>query len=87
MYKADFHEVSPGIWFPVSGKNEVYFTKEPYELRAKYTVKVSQILINDASFNENLFQVNFPDGTRVIDAVTGVELIAGDPMSIKLHGM
>lgn len=87
IYKADFREISPGIWFPVFGENEVYFTEEPYELRAKYTVKVSQTLINDPSFNENLLQVNFPDGTRVIDAVTGVELISGDPMSIKMHGM
>jgi len=78
IYKAEFQEIVPGIWFPISSEDEVYFTKEPYDLRTKYTVKISDIKINDPSFNKNLFQVEFPDGTMVRDAITGIEFIVGD---------
>jgi hypothetical protein len=72
--KAKFSKVSPGIWFPIEGEGTGFFMDDPKMLQYKRTVEVNEITINDPNFyDEGLFQVDFPEGTRVLDTVAGLK--------------
>lgn len=86
-YTAKFTEVSPNIWFPTEGEDIRFSIDDPTLLRLKSTIKVSEVTINDPNFYENLFHVDFPKGTRVLDATSGIQYTVGKPMSQKLHGV
>ncbi|MBW7989234.1 MAG: hypothetical protein FVQ84_04350 [Planctomycetes bacterium] len=87
-WTANFEEFGEGIWFPAEGTINSYFDKPPYEPQTLSTVKVSNIKINDPNeLDINLFHFDLPKGTRVIDAISGIQYIVGEPMSQKLHGV
>ncbi len=74
-YDARYREIEPGIWFPVEG---VYFNglrKNPYH---KITMKNKDLKINDLNFYNNLFQMDFVEGTHVYDAVSGLRYVVGE---------
>ena len=84
-YTAKFMEVSPNVWFPSEGEDISFSMDDPTLLRLKSTIKVSVVTINDPNFYENLFHVDFPKGTRVIDAISGIQYTVGEPMSKKVY--
>ncbi|MHC4171459.1 MAG: hypothetical protein ACYST5_00760 [Planctomycetota bacterium] len=87
-WTANFEEFGEGIWFPREGTINSYFYEPPYEPDTLTTVKVSNIKINDPDeFNMNLFHFDLPKGTRVIDTISGIQYIVGEPLSRKLHGV
>jgi len=84
---ADFSEVIPGVWFPVAGEEVQYFRDDPDKLEMRISVKVSAIKINDPNFGDGLFEVDFPEGTRVTNTLTGLQYVVGEQMSEKPHGV
>lgn len=85
--KANFTEVSPGVWFPTEGEDNRFTLDDPPLLRLKSTMKVTGVTINDPNFYEGLFRIDFPKGTSVVDATTGLKYTVGKPMSEKMYGI
>jgi len=83
-YTAEYKELVQGVWFPI-GVTEVGFSAEGLE-QTKSTIRTSQIKINDPNFHDGLFHVDFPKGTKVLDKVTGVKYVVGDPTSYRVYG-
>jgi hypothetical protein len=84
---ATFNEVSPGIWFPVSGESLLFNVDNPSQVRTQTTVKISDIAINDPNFYDGLYRVDFPKGTIVTDLASGFQYTVGEPMSERFHGI
>ncbi len=88
IYEASFRQLDEGIWFPEHAESTWYYKDgDSNKLRAKDTAKISNIIINDPSICKETFTIKLPEGTRVIDVVTGVEFVVDNPMSVKLHGV
>lgn len=62
-YDARYREVEPGIWFPVEGKYFNGYLTDPYN---KVAVKIKDVRINDPDLSDNMFHVNFAEGTFVV---------------------
>jgi hypothetical protein len=74
-YKAQFKEVKPGIWFPVSGECISGSLKDPLSTN---TMTVKEIKINDPNFYDGLFKVDFKEGTRVTDMISGLNYVVSE---------
>lgn len=79
--QAKFGEVSPNIWFPVEGEMVSFSRENPAQVLMKATINVSEIIINDPNFYDDLFHVDFPKGTLVSDHILGLRYVVGEPMS------
>jgi len=66
--KARFEQVKPGIWFPVSGE---YSTGITTGTGVRTTMTIKEIKINDPNFYDDLYHVDFAEGTYVQDIATG----------------
>ena len=86
-YTAMFRQMAPDVWFPVEGQAVSYDAETPDLIRTQTTVKVSEIKINDSNFYEGLFHVDLPEGTVVVDMVTGLQYTVGEAASLRPHGM
>lgn len=62
-YDARYREVEPGIWFPVEGRYFNGYLTDPYN---RVAMKIKDIKINDPDLNNNLFHVDFAEGTFVV---------------------
>ena len=62
-YDARYRQVEPGIWFPVEGRYFNGYLTDPYN---KVAMKIKDIKINDPDLNDNMFHVNFAEGTFVV---------------------
>jgi hypothetical protein len=62
-YDARYREVKPGIWFPVEGRYFNGYLTDPYN---RVAMKIKDIKINDPYLNDNLFRVDFAEGTFVV---------------------
>ncbi|MCH7557625.1 MAG: redoxin domain-containing protein [Planctomycetes bacterium] len=80
---AECEEFADGVWFPVTGEG-VGVTSDGV-VRNKRIFKMSNIKVNDPNFNEDLFHVDLPEGTKVTDKVLGIRYVVGDSMSNKVH--
>jgi CARDB len=74
-HRAEFQEVSPGVWFPIGGEM-VGGNAETGDVRT--TVEILQVSVNDQDFYEGLYHVDFPKGTRVSDKRTGLSYVVGE---------
>ena len=74
-YKARFEQVKPGLWFPVSGEYIHGDSADPLETM---TMSIKEIKINDPNFYEGLYHVDFKEGTRVTDKISGLRYIVGE---------
>ena len=81
-FMAKFTEFKNGIWFPKEGKIESFF--DDGQQHTISIVKVAQIKINDPAFDEKLFHLDFPKGTRVADTLAGLQFVVGDPLTAHL---
>jgi len=61
-YKAQFEQVTPGIWFPVSGE---YNHGSTTDSLTKITMTVKEIKINDPNFYDGLYHIDFIEGTII----------------------
>jgi hypothetical protein len=86
-YRATFRQVSDGVWFPVEGEAVTYDEASPDQVRRQTTVKIDEVKINDPNFYVGLFHIDLPDGTRVVDTVTGLQHTVGKPLSLAPQGM
>jgi len=62
-FNARYRQIEPGIWFPVEGKYFSGYLTDPYN---RVAVKIKDIKINDLNLNDNLFHVDFAEGTFVV---------------------
>jgi len=62
-FDARYREVEPGIWFPVEGRYFNGYLTDPYN---RVAVKIKDVKINDPDLSDNLFHVDFAEGTFVI---------------------
>jgi len=85
--KANFTEVSTGVWFPDEGEDIRFSLDDPPLLQFKSIMKVTGVTINDPNFYEGLFHIDFPKGTRVRDVVSGLQYVVGVQMSEKMYGI
>jgi hypothetical protein len=71
-YSAQFEQVKPGVWFPVSGEYILGSTADPL---ATMTMSIKEIKINDPNFYDGLYHVDFKEGTRVTDKISGLRYV------------
>jgi hypothetical protein len=83
---AKFEEVSSNAWFPVEGETVSFGGPDLSQVVSRDRVRVTEIIINDPNFYDDLFHVDFPEGTVVRDAVSGYQYVVGEPMSEKADG-
>ena len=84
-FKAEYQEVQKGIWFPMGGTIEDYFSNGM--LITSTTMKVKSIKVNDPLLNETeVFHIKFPEGTRVEDLIKNCTYTVGDPTSFTPRG-
>jgi hypothetical protein len=67
-YKAKFSQVRAGVWFPVEAELSWFLSTEPNVLSRKTIIKVTDIVINDPTFHDGLFDTDFLKGTTVRDS-------------------
>jgi len=79
---AEYKEFIDGVWLPVTAEHIV--NKEGAVLW-KATEKMKNIKVNDPNFNEGLFHIDLPKGTRVTDKARGIMYLVGDPTSIYTY--
>lgn len=70
--KVNLDELAPGLWLPVSGILEVFKWEEDI---VRYRVVLNSINSSDFSngIPDDIFEFEFPLGTRVIDKVAGIK--------------
>lgn len=61
-FDARYREVEPGIWFPVEGRYFNGYLTDPYN---RVAVRIKDVKINDPYLSDNLFHVDFAEGTFV----------------------
>jgi hypothetical protein len=64
--------VKPGVWFPVSGEQIVGSPSDPF---STFTTSIKEIKINDPNFYDGLYRVDFKEGTRVTDKISGLRYV------------
>jgi len=74
-YRARFEQVKPGVWFPVSGE---YILGSDADPLATMTMSIKEIKVNDPNFYDGLYRVDFKEGTRVTDKISGLRYIVGE---------
>ena len=79
-FTADFKELKENVWMPISGK---IVRGMGDEIDATTDVEIKKIIVNNEDFSDNLFHIDFPKGTTVVDTNAGVQYIVGKPMSIS----
>ncbi|MGB2864338.1 MAG: hypothetical protein WBC05_13490 [Sedimentisphaerales bacterium] len=70
----EYEEFIDGVWLPVRAEHVV--NKEGAVLW-KATEKMKKIKVNDPNFNEGLFHIDLPKGTRVTDKANGIKYRVG----------
>lgn len=80
---ATYEHVAEGIWFPISGQRQEYYSDG--SLRHKSTAKSAEIRINNPAFNVSYFDVNIPQGTEVTDEVHGKQYVVGSKRVYDLN--
>jgi hypothetical protein len=78
-FSATFREVQPSVWFPTAGRVDGFFPDGMVESRT--SVKITDVVVNDPNFSNNLFHIDLPPGTRVRDMVKGLKYVVGNPDS------
>lgn len=70
-------QMADGIWFPMEGTIETFAEQGVW--RTISHVKVNDLTINDTAFNEKqLFILELPVGTQIVDTVTNTKWVIGD---------
>jgi hypothetical protein len=81
---ATFREVQPGVWFPTEGRMDGFFPDGMVE--SQTSVKITDVVVNDPNFSNNLFHIDLPPGTRVRDTVMGLQYVVGKADSTSVLG-
>ncbi|MHC4700969.1 MAG: hypothetical protein ACYTFQ_10370 [Planctomycetota bacterium] len=72
------HQLPNGGWFPVEGTRVSYRQKpRPYQRLSHIVVDVNSIRIEREDIPESLFEVDFPEGARIYNAILGVRGVQG----------
>ena len=72
----ELKEVADGIWWPmqVTSVRSPFEPNEPYE---RLVYRASNVVANDPTFDESVFNVPFPEGYLIDDKVTGRKYTVG----------
>jgi len=79
---ADYEAFADGVWLPVKAEHVV---NKDGNVLWKATEKMRNIKVNDPNFNEGMFHIDLPKGTRVTDKAHGIMYRAGDPSSVHSY--
>jgi hypothetical protein len=83
-FSATFREVQPGVWFPTKGRMDGFFPDGMVE--SQTSVKITDVVVNDPNFSNNLFHIDLPPGTHVRDTVMGLQYVVGKADSTSVLG-
>jgi len=85
-YTAEFRQID-GVWLPVRGAATRFHPTTPGKVMKETEIEVTAIEVNvpEERFEKELLALEFPDGTRVLDARTGAEYFVGDDMSLTVR--
>jgi len=71
----ELHHLPNGGWFPVNGTRSIYHgPPKPYMTSRQITVDVSSITIKREDIPDSLFEINFPFGAKVYNAIIGAHI-------------
>ena len=80
----ELHQLPNGGWFPVKGTRMLYRRSQKSHILFHYiTVEVNSITINREDIPDSLFDIDFPVGAQVYNAITGVKTIVTPTLSGK----
>lgn len=74
----ELHQLSNGAWIPVKGVRSINFSD--YISYEHISVDINSIKTQREDIPEFLFEMNFPDGARIYNAITGLTTIKGQPL-------
>lgn len=77
------HQLPNGGWFPVKGTRVSYRQKpQPHQRLSHIVVDVNSITIEREDIPESLFEINFPEGARIYNAILGLTAEQGKGESL-----
>ena len=72
------HQLPNGGWFPVEGTRVSYRQKpRPHQRLYHIVVDVKSITIQREDIPESLFEINFPEGARIYNSISGIAVEQG----------
>jgi len=80
----ELHQLPNGGWFPVKGTRTVHYRSPKSFLASDHiTVDVNSITIKREDIPESLFNIDFPVGAKVYNAIKGITTIVAPTLSGK----
>jgi hypothetical protein len=77
------HRLPNGGWFPVEGTRVSYCQEpRPHQRFWHIVVDVKSITIQREDMPESLFEINFPEGARIHNAILGITVVQGKEESL-----
>ena len=74
----ELYQLPNGAWIPVQGVRSINFS-DSYTSYEHIPVDVNSIKIQREDIPESLFKIDFPDGARIYNAITGLTTVKGQP--------
>jgi hypothetical protein len=71
------HQLPNGAWIPVEGVRSVIFSD--YIAYEHISVDVNSISVQRQDIPDSLFRIDFPDGARIFNAMSGLTTVQGKP--------